>query len=71
MVRLGAPTVLLAALGAAVAWPLAGDLLVLLGGLEHFRGAEDALDRRPSEDTSTGLRLPAPASSSRGGEERS
>lgn len=43
--RLAAPTFALSVLGAGLLWPFAGDLLVLLGGEEHFRQAEPALRR--------------------------
>ena len=43
--RLAAPTFALSLVGTAALWPFAGDLLVLLGGEEHFRQAEPALQR--------------------------
>ncbi len=43
VVSLAQPTFALAGLGAGLLWPFGGDLLVLLGGQEHFRGAAPAL----------------------------
>ena len=43
VVRLVRPTLALAAVGTAVVWPFAGDLLVLIGGDEAFRTADASL----------------------------
>lgn len=43
VVRLATPTFLVASIGVALLWPFAGDILVQVGGEEHFRGAAPAL----------------------------